>query len=111
MDIPDKIRAASDEQSASSLDAARKFLHIYYADTVSVEETRRHLVSTAAMNPRTILEGLAGIEALLAQPPAPGTLSRLVAIDANENIDDPSDEGARIWLQEAAQLARDVIGR
>ena len=36
---------------------------------------------------------------------APGTLARLVAHDANRDLDDPSDDGARVWL---AALLRDL---
>jgi hypothetical protein len=56
------------------------------------------------------LEDLAGIEALLASSSnEPGVLADLVAWDANWVLDDPSDEGAKRFLREVAEMIREVL--
>jgi hypothetical protein len=63
-----------------------------------------------AVNPRTVLAGLAGIEGLLVNPPSEDrTLLSLVAYDANWVLNDRSDEGAKVWLQGIAQLLREEL--
>jgi len=92
------------------LEAAKKFFNTFFSDE-SWEEAREGIASLAAFNPRSILAGLAGVEGLLADPPAePGVLSDLVAWEANWVLDDPSDEGAKVWLREVAEMVREVLG-
>ena len=49
--------------------------------------------------------GIDGLVNVLAMPLPPTTLANLVAYDANRGLDDPGDEGARVWL---ADLLRDL---
>jgi hypothetical protein len=91
------------------LDAARKFLRKYCYDLDTFDEVRSEM--ERMINPRTILSGLAGLESLLAHPPAEeGVLSRLVAVEANWPLNDPSDEGAMEWMRQMVALIRDTLG-
>ena len=100
-------------------EAVREFLQTYVhdSDRTQLEATVRHMV---VVNPFTIDTGIDGLAEVLAMQLAPGTLARLVAEyrsklpryfkryqihDANRDLDDPSDDGARVWL---AALLRDL---
>jgi hypothetical protein len=52
---------------------------------------------------------LRAIEAVVADPPRDGTISYMVAVDANHQLDDPSDEGALEYLREITKLLREVL--
>jgi hypothetical protein len=96
--------------AAPPLEATAKFLRIYCVDAADMEEIREHLTRMAAINQRTILQGIAGIEALLENPPSEeGTLANLVAWEANWVLEQPDDEGAKDWLRTILQLAKDVL--
>lgn len=83
----------------SGLDAARELLRDFHGSggDAAFERAVRHLLG---FNGTTIWTGARGLELALTTPQAPGTLARLVAIDANVSLDDPSDDGARPWLSE-----------
>lgn len=84
---------------------------MYCYDLDSFDEVRTDLDRMIKLNPRTILAGLAGLESLLANPPAENEiLSHLVAIDANWPLNDPSDEGAMEWMRQMVALIRDALG-
>ncbi|MBK7074685.1 MAG: hypothetical protein IPH44_20550 [Myxococcales bacterium] len=85
-------------------EAVREFLQTYVhdSDRTQLEATVRHMV---VVNPFTIDTGIDGLAEVLAMQLAPGTLARLVSHDANRDLDDPSDDGARVWL---AALLRDL---
>lgn len=106
----EKWRAALNATPALPLEAARNFLQTYFSDN-SLPEARQQMNSMMTVNIRPLLAGLTGIEALLSNPPTEkGVLSHLVAYDANWVLDDPSDEGAKVWLREIAELIREVLG-
>ena len=101
------LQAKLNAPPAPPLEAAQKFFRSYFSDE-SWEEAKKGLTSQTADNPRT---GLAGVEGLLANPPAKqGILFDLVAWDANWVLEDPSDEGATVWLREVAEMVRGVLG-
>lgn len=79
------------------VEAAREFLQTYVhdADRAQLEAAVRHMV---VVNPFTIDTGIDGLAEALAMQLPPTTLASIVAIDANRGLDDPSDEGARVWL-------------
>ncbi|MBL8627488.1 MAG: hypothetical protein JNK64_39760 [Myxococcales bacterium] len=85
-------------------EAVREFLQTYVhdADRAQLEATVRHMV---VVSPFTIDTGVDGLAEVLAMRLAPGTLARLVAHDADRDLEDPSDEGARAWL---TALLRDL---
>jgi hypothetical protein len=99
------------DRSMSPLDAVKDFLQTFFFDADSLEEVRRVLTALAAQNDRLVVRGLSGLERLLADPPSDGTLSRLVAFDANRSLDDPSDNGATEWLQKVAEMVRGVLAQ
>lgn len=86
------------------LDAARAFLQCYVhdADQEQRESGIRHMLT---INPFEIESGIDALDELLAAPQPSGLLRDLVAVDANRNLPDPSDDGARTWL---ARLVADV---
>lgn len=93
------------------LEATRNFVHHFFSDD-SWEEAREDIARRSVEYPRTVLAGLAGIEGLLANPPAEqAVLYNLVMWDANKGLDDdPTDEGAAAWLREVAEMVREVLG-
>ncbi len=105
------LRAKMDAPPAPPLEAAAKFLRSFFADN-NWEEAEEELVSRVTINPRSVLAGLAGMEGLLADPPAEeGVLYNLVMWDANKGLDyDPTDAGATAWLQEVAEMVREILG-
>jgi hypothetical protein len=109
-DIRARLLAKLDEAPPPPLEATRAFLRSYVADADSLKEIHGDIARMAAVNPRSVVRGVEGIEALLADPPASGTLARLVAWDGNHVLDDPSDESAGAWLREIAAYIRSVLG-
>lgn len=109
MNLRDKLAARLLATTQNPLETAAKFFRIYFSDAEGLDDARAHLTRMAGINQRTLTEGLAAIEALLADPPAAGTLSQLVALEANWPLDDPSDAGAKIFLREIADLIGEVL--
>lgn len=108
--LRERLRARLHAPSDPPIEATRKFLQSYCSDAGTLEEVRRSVADMLAINTRTVEEGLAGIEALLADPPAEaGTLLSLVAYDANWRLEDHTDEGAKRWLEEMARLLREEL--
>jgi hypothetical protein len=91
------------------MDAVRDFLQCYVHDS-DMDDLRRIVAHMMSVNPRTIIDGVNGIEAILASPLEPGTLASLVAEDANRSLDDPSDEAARVRLGDLAKTVRAWMG-
>ena len=92
------------------LEAAKKFFNAFFSDE-DWEEAKERLVKRASLNPRSVLMGLAGIEGLLVAPPAErGVLFEMVAWDANWVLEDKTDEGAKVWMREVAEMVREVLG-
>lgn len=93
------------------LEVTQKFLRFHVSDAESLDEIRADAARTAAVNPRPIRAALRAIEALIADPPRDGTLSWLVAGDANWVLDDPSDSGAIELLHQITEALRDALDR
>jgi hypothetical protein len=110
-DVLTRLRARERElDEAPPLETVTWFLRAFGADAGGLEGFRDEVESTVATNPRPVVRGLKALEALLAGPPLPeGTLARLVAWEANQGLDDPSDAGARAWLEDLAALVRDAL--
>ena len=107
-----RLRADLNRPPDPPLEATRKFLQSYVLDEQSRQSLRAQVRYIAGINTRTLREGLAGIEGLLANPPAEeGVLARLAACDAGKVLDDPSDAGAKAWLQEIAGMLREELDK
>ena len=77
-----------------------------------MESLRAQVRYMAGVNTRTLKAGLAGIEGLLANPSIEeGVLASLAARDAGKFLADPSDAGAKAWLQEIAWMLREELDR
>lgn len=108
--IREKLKKMLNAPPDPPLKACREFLQIYCSDADSIESIRRAVVRMIKLNPRTVLAGLAGIEGVLAHTPAEkGILASIVSYDAGWVLDDPSDEGAKMWLRDLAQLLREEL--
>jgi hypothetical protein len=106
----DKLRDRFLQRPVPSLDDAKRFLHRYWGDEGILDAVRKDLANTVAITPRSVIRGLQSIESLLQNPPPEGTLLDLVTWQANHPLDDPSEENAREWLRQMAELVRDVLG-
>ena len=106
-----RLRAhARERDEAPPLETVSRFLSMSCEDASDLEEVRAGVADEAARNPRPVVRVLRALEALLAGPlPAEGTLARLVAWEANWPLDDPSDAGARAWLEGLAAIVRAVL--
>ncbi len=104
------LQAKFNAPPAPPLEAAAKFFRSFFSDE-TWEEAREGIASQVASNPRSVLAGLAGVEGLLADPPAePGVLFEMVSWDANKPLENPTDEAAKAWLREVAEMVREVLG-
>lgn len=99
-EIKRKLRERMEKTpTVEPFEATREFLMSYVADKDSMEEIEADIDRMSQINTRTLHKGLAGIEKLLASPPAEsGTLSRLVAREVGWVLKDESDKGVKIWL-------------
>ncbi|WP_067574348.1 hypothetical protein [Nocardia acidivorans] len=110
MEIPDKLRMRANEPPPPAIDQVREFLGGYVADCDGLDELRADLARMAQVNRKTVRRKAEAIEALLAARQPPGTLSRMVAVDANWVLDDEtSDAAAESWLRDIAALIHSVL--
>jgi hypothetical protein len=93
----------------AGIEAAREFLQTYVSNA-DMNQLRAIIAHMCSVNPITVIDGLAGLEDVLAEKLPAGVLAGLVARDANRSLDDSSDEGARIWLVQLASRVREWLG-
>lgn len=108
-EIEARLWARANVPEQPPLERTRAFLRSYCTDSDALDEIRDEAAREAARDPVRLRRALHGIEAVLADPLPDGTLSHLVAVDANRSLDDPSDVGARDYLRRVADLLRDVL--
>jgi hypothetical protein len=113
-EIRDKIRRRYEETEATPpLEKLRHFLQGHVSDAESMEEVRldlrRQLQLPVLVPGRPARHALEGLEYVLTMPVPEGPLASLVAWDANRSLDDPSDEGARRWLEDLAVMLKDEL--
>jgi hypothetical protein len=107
-----RVRAELNKPPAPPLEATREFLVSYCLDEPTLESLRASVRYMASVNTRTLRAGLAGIEGLLANPPSEErVLVRLVEYDAAKVLDDPTDAGAKAWLERIARIVREELDR
>jgi hypothetical protein len=87
----------------------KAFLRSYLTDADGLDEAIEDIARQVSVNDRTVVRGLAAMEALLAAPDD-GMYLYLVAYEANVGLDDPSEERARAWLADLAARVREVLG-
>lgn len=108
MSIRDKLVSRMNE-SPPPIEASKKFLRSFFSDSLDLQEVYDEIKDLASQNPRSILRGLRGIEALLEEPSENGILSNLVAWEANYVLDDPSDIRARAWLEDVVRNTKQIL--
>jgi hypothetical protein len=100
----------AEQNAAPAIDVVRDFLGYKVADAESLDEIRADLRQTAQVSTRKLRRELAAFEAVLADPPpTPGALARMVAWEGNWVLDDPSDAAAVRFLDDLAQMLREVL--
>lgn len=92
------------------LDAARAFLQSYAYDAPSMDDIRDDVERQCQVNPRTAIDGLLALEAILAASQEPLALAKLVEQDANRSLDEYTDEAAAAWLRRLATGLRSWLG-
>jgi hypothetical protein len=102
-------RRIAKEQTESPLSKVRNFLQGAFGDALTFDEVREDMRSLAASNTRGIHLALAALDRVLADPTVEPEFARLVGWDGNWVLDDPSNAGARRFLEEVAQMLRDVL--
>lgn len=108
--MPEPMRRVYEERMARSPEQwVRDFLGGFFADAYDLDEVRQQLRDVAVTHPESLRRELAALEAFLAQPVPDGLLARLVGWEGNWVLDDPSDDGARVFLGEVADMLREVI--
>lgn len=108
-ELRERLRARLHAPPDPPIEATRKFLQSFLSEASFFEDVRRDVADMLTVNARPILEGLAGIEGLLENPPEEGELLMLVAYDANWVLEDRSAEGAKAWLRELGQVLREEL--
>src|SRR5258706_11235689 len=84
-----------------ALATAREFL-LSYKNGADLQQTRNSVRNLMGVNATYVTNAIAALEALAALPPGDETILNLVLYDANEPLDDPSDQGAKQYLAELA---------
>lgn len=108
--LPESMRRRLAEQRTEpAIDQVQSFLQGHFGDAYSLDEVREEFESTARVTTRGLQRDLDALERLLCTPLLPGEMSRLVAWHANWVLDDPSDEAARVFLEQVAEMVRQVI--
>lgn len=106
-ELREEMRARIFAPQKPPLEATQKFLRTYCLDN-SPAEAEAFIASMAQQNTATLRQGLGGLEALLANPPADENVLRdLVLLHAQWPLPgDNSDEGAKVVLRGLAQIVR-----
>lgn len=110
-ELPEPLRSRAAELAARPpLDQARALIHGHVEDAYDFDEIRQSVRAVAGRSNFFLRRELASLESVLAEPQEPGTLLRLAAWDANWDMDhDPTDNGARQFLNEVARVIRETI--
>ncbi len=103
MDDETRQRYERKVRQGARLADARRFLreHVHAAPAGRADEVLVHL---ARVDPATARGGAKVLDAVLAIAHEAEALAHLVGVDANQDLDDPSDERARRWLVDARDL-------
>ncbi len=108
--MPESMRRRAEElEQQPPLEKARAFLGTHVNDMISLDEVRASVRLNAASRIRWLRLDLHALDTLISEPQPPGLLAELVAWDANWVLDDPSDEGAKAFLRQIADILREVL--
>ncbi len=99
----------AEKRTEPPLAQVRDFLQSFLGDALDLDEARTTLRMLAQTNTRSIHLALDSIEQVVADPMMESELARLVGWDGNWVLEDPSNAGAKVFLQEVADMLRDIL--
>lgn len=91
-------------------EVVRWFLVHHFSDALSADEAFNSIHRMVQINARKTRQAVVAIETLLAEPPAEGTLLKLVEIDGNVALKDATEAGARAWLRDVVKRTQEILG-
>src|SRR5262245_45274354 len=107
-----KLQAGLTAPPEPPLDATRAFLFAFCMDMDGLAEVEARIARFAKMNPLSLYRGLAGIEAVLVDPPGdPDVLRHMVVWDIGVVLADDSDAGSKAFLKQLAVILRRHLPR
>ena len=104
----DELLARLNAPPPLPLEGVADFLRSAVCNAIGEDEIEDSLRRRAAHNPRLLAHWAGAIEALLVDPPPPGTLARMVAVDGNLGLPDETDAGAIPWLRDMAERIKRI---
>jgi hypothetical protein len=108
--LPEPMRRRmAEKRTDSPLAQVRDFLQSFFGDAMSLAEVQATLRMLASTNTRSIHLALSAIEQVVADPMMESELARLVGWDGNWVLEDPSNAGAKAFLQQVAGMLREVL--
>ncbi len=108
--LPEPMRRRmAEKRTEPPLAQVRDFLQSFLGDALDLDEARTTLRMLAQTNTRSIHLALDSIEQVVADPMMESELARLVGWDGNWVLEDPSNAGAKVFLQEVADMLRDIL--
>ncbi len=109
MDVREALRRKMRESALDPIEQLSMLLIGELGDGESLDDLRRSLTARAKTHRRAVLRDLDKIDFALSEALPPGELLRLVTGYANRRIEPPTDEAARAWLEEVADVVRSVL--
>ena len=108
-DSHETLRRRLHQPVAEPYQEAAAFLRAFWCDEGDPVAVRARLSRLGSFNTNRLVRGVEALEQVLATTPGEVSLLDLVAWQANRQLSDASDAGARRWLEEAASMVREVL--
>lgn len=102
--------SAVDSRNLTDLEKVTKFLFGTFGDAGSLDEAFSDIKQTANRNPAYLTDKLNALEELLQESAYDDFFAHLVAWEANWVLEDTSDDRAKQWLREIAEMIRQSLG-
>lgn len=110
--LPEPIRRHLETVDARTpVEQVRGFLRGHVAAATDLDEVLRDLHAVASVSTLGLRRDLRAMVAVTTATLPDGALAKLVAWDGNRVLDDPTDAGARAFLEGVAETIRDVVAR
>jgi hypothetical protein len=107
---PESLRRRAQELAREDpLERVKEVLGGYFSDAESLAEVEADFSRRASVSTRGVARDLRAFEAVLAAPMDPGVPTRLVALEANWVLAEPTDEKSLEFLRGVADMLRRVL--